>query len=122
MVAIASHMQFPSQGSGYHKHRNESYVCHLTDQHESGGETGSTSLNNPQVLSQDRPKEPTPQTCSTQCAVDHEVLKQTEISFMPHAVLGYSTSIRSSTSIETDLLCADVSFAEDMLGRGHALT
>ena len=27
---------------------------------------------------------------------------------MPHAVLGYSTSIRSSTSIKTDVLCADV--------------
>ena len=28
---------------------------------------------------------------------------------MPHAVLGYSTSIRSSTSIKTDVLCANVS-------------
>ena len=29
---------------------------------------------------------------------------------MPHAVLGYSTSIQSSTSIETDVSCADVSW------------
>ena len=36
-------------------------------------------------------------------------LKQAEISFMPHAVLGYSTSVQSSTSIKTDVLCADVS-------------
>ena len=35
-------------------------------------------------------------------------LKQTEISFMPHAVLGYSTSICLSTSIETDVSCADI--------------
>ena len=28
---------------------------------------------------------------------------------MPHAVLGYGTSVRSSTSIETDVLCVDVS-------------
>ena len=27
---------------------------------------------------------------------------------MPHAVLGYSTSVRSSTSIETEILSADV--------------
>ena len=31
-----------------------------------GGETGSTSLNNPPVLGQDRPKEPTCRTCSAQ--------------------------------------------------------
>ena len=36
-------------------------------------------------------------------------LKQADISFIPHAVLGYSTSVRSSTSIETDVLCANVS-------------
>ena len=36
-------------------------------------------------------------------------LEQTEISFMPHAVLGYGTSVRSSTSMETDVLCVDVS-------------
>ena len=28
---------------------------------------------------------------------------------MPHAALGYRTSIRSSTSIKTDVSCADVS-------------
>ena len=36
-------------------------------------------------------------------------LEQTEISFMPHAVLGYGTSVQSSTSIETDVSCADIS-------------
>ena len=66
------------------------------------------SLNNAPVFGQDGPKEPTSLTHSTQCAVDHDA-PQTEISFMPHAVLGYSTSVRSSTSIETDVSCADVS-------------
>ena len=27
---------------------------------------------------------------------------------MPHTVLGYSTSIRSSTSVKIDVLCADI--------------
>ena len=36
-------------------------------------------------------------------------LKQAEISFMPHAVLGYSTSIRLSAAIKTDVSCANVS-------------
>ena len=36
-------------------------------------------------------------------------LKQTKISFMPHAVLGYGTSTQLSTSIKTDVSCADIS-------------
>ena len=32
-------------------------------------------------------------------------LKQTKISFQPHAVLGYRTSVRLRTSIDTDVLC-----------------
>ena len=37
-------------------------------------------------------------------------LQQAEILFMPHAVLGYATSIRSrSTSVEMDISCADIS-------------
>ena len=28
---------------------------------------------------------------------------------MPHSVLGYSTSIQSSTSVKMDILCADIS-------------
>ena len=35
-------------------------------------------------------------------------LKQTETSFMPHAVLGYGTSVRSSTSIKADVSCAHI--------------
>ena len=31
------------------------------------------------------------------------------ISFQPHVVLGYGTSVQSSTSIETDVSCADIS-------------
>ena len=36
-------------------------------------------------------------------------LKQTEISFMPHAVLGYGTSVRLSISVKTDVSCVDIS-------------
>ena len=35
-------------------------------------------------------------------------LKQLDISFQPHAVLGYGTSVRLSTSIKTDVSCADI--------------
>ena len=37
-------------------------------------------------------------------------VQQAEISFMPHAVLGYATSIQSrSTSVKMDISCADIS-------------
>ena len=85
-----------------------SYVCHLTDQHDPSGETGSTRLTSPPVLGLDGPKEPTSWTHSTQGAVHHEA-PQTDISFMPHAVLRYSTSVQLSTSIKTDVSCANIS-------------
>ena len=36
-------------------------------------------------------------------------LKQAEISFTPPSVLGYSTSIQQSTSVKTDISCANIS-------------
>ena len=36
-------------------------------------------------------------------------LEQIDISFQPHAVLGYGTSVPSSTSIETDVSHVDIS-------------
>ena len=36
-------------------------------------------------------------------------LKQLDISFWPHAVLGYGTSVQSNTSIEMDMSRADIS-------------
>ena len=44
-------------------------------------------------------------------------LQQAEISFMPHAVLGYATLIRSrSTSVETDISSADISLLPCSVG------
>ena len=44
-------------------------------------------------------------------------LQQAEISFMPHAVLGYATLIRlRSTSVETDVSCADISSLPSSVG------
>ena len=37
------------------------------------------------------------------------IMTNKQISFMPHAVLGYGTSVQSSTSIKTDVLCVDIS-------------
>ena len=54
-------------------------------------------------------KNPTPRQVVYSVQLIMRPLKQTEISFMPYAVLGYSTSIQSSTSIETNVSCADIS-------------
>ena len=44
-------------------------------------------------------------------------LQQAEISFMPHAVLGYATSIRlRSTSVKMDISCADISSLPSSIG------
>ena len=44
-------------------------------------------------------------------------LQQAEISFMPHAVLGYATSIRfRSTSVKMDTSCADISSPPSSVG------
>ena len=44
-------------------------------------------------------------------------MQQAEISFMPHAVLGYATSTQSrSTSVKTDIACADISSLPSSIG------
>ena len=44
-------------------------------------------------------------------------LQQAEISFMPHAVLGYAMSTQSrSTSVKTDISCADISSLPSSVG------
>ena len=55
------------------------------------------------------PKSPPPGHVAHSVQSVMRPLKQTEISLMPHAVLGYSTSVQLSTSIETDVLCVDIS-------------
>ena len=62
-----------------------------------------------QYLAEMGPKSPPPGHITQSVQSIMRPLKQAEISFMPHAVLGYSTSIRSSTSIKIDVSCADVS-------------
>ena len=44
-------------------------------------------------------------------------LQQAEISFMPHAVLGYAALIRlRSTSVKMDISCADISSLPSSVG------
>ena len=44
-------------------------------------------------------------------------LQQAEISFMPHAVLGYAMLTQSrSTSVVTDISCADISSLPSIVG------
>ena len=62
-----------------------------------------------QYLAEIGPKSPPPRHVAHSVQLTMRALKQTEISFIPHAVLGYSTSIQLSTSIETVVSCVDVS-------------
>ena len=62
-----------------------------------------------QYLAEMGPKSPPPRHIAHSVQFIMRPLKQAEISLMPHAILGYSTSIQLSTSIETDILCANVS-------------
>ena len=44
-------------------------------------------------------------------------LQQAEISFMPHAVLGYAMSTKlRRTSVETDISCTDISSLPSSVG------
>ena len=63
-----------------------------------------------QYLAEMGPKSPPPGHI-TQCVQSTMwLLQQAEISFMPHAVLGYAMSTQSrSTSVKTDISCADIS-------------
>ena len=62
-----------------------------------------------QYLAEVGPKSPPPGHVVHSVQSIMRPLKQLEISFQPHAVLGYGTSVRLSTSIETDVSCADIS-------------
>ena len=62
-----------------------------------------------QYLAEVGPKSPPPGHMVHSVQSIMRSLEQLEISFQPHTVLGHDTSVRSSTSIETDVLCADIS-------------
>ena len=62
-----------------------------------------------QYLAELGPKSPPPGHIAHSIQSIMRPLKQMEISFMPHAVLGYGTSVQSGTLIETDVSCADIS-------------
>ena len=62
-----------------------------------------------QYLAKMGPKSPHPGHIAHSMQSIMRPLEQVEISFMPHAVLGYSTSIQLSTSIEMDISCTDIS-------------
>ena len=62
-----------------------------------------------QYLAEVGPKSPTPGHVAHSMQSIMWPLQQTEILFMPHAVLVYATLIRSrSTSVEMDISCADI--------------
>ena len=62
-----------------------------------------------QYLAEMGPKSPPPGHVAHSMQSIMRPLEQAEISFMPHAVLGYSTSIQSCTSVEMDMSCAKIS-------------
>ena len=62
-----------------------------------------------QYLAEMGPKSPPPGHIAHSMQSIMRPLEQAQISFMPHAVLGYSTSIQSGTSVKMDISCADIS-------------
>ena len=62
------------------------------------------------------PKSPPPRHIAHSVQSIMRPLKQAEISFIPHAVLGYSTSVQLSTSVKTDISCADISSLPSSIG------
>ena len=70
-----------------------------------------------QYLAKMGPKSPPPGHVAHSMQSIMQPLQQAEISFMPHAVLGYSTSIQSRrTSVKMDILCADISLLPSSVG------
>ena len=70
-----------------------------------------------QYLAEVGPKSPPPGHVAHSMQSIMQPLQQAEISFMPHAVLGYATLIRSrSTSVKTDISCADISLLPSSVG------
>ena len=61
-----------------------------------------------QYLAEVGPKSPPPGHVAHSVQSIMRPLKQLKISFQPHAVLGYGTSVQSNTSIKTDVSCADI--------------
>ena len=70
-----------------------------------------------QYLAEVDPKSPPPGHI-TQCVQSIMwPLQQADISFMPHAVLGYAVLTRSrSTSVTTDISCPDISLLPSSVG------
>ena len=62
-----------------------------------------------QYLAEVGPKSPPPGHVAHSVQSIMRPLKQTKISFMPHAVWGYGTLVQLSTSIKTDVSCVDIS-------------
>ena len=62
-----------------------------------------------QYLAKMGPKSPPPRHVADSMQSIMRPLKQAGISFTPHSVLGYSTSIRLSNSVEMDVSCANIS-------------
>ena len=70
-----------------------------------------------QYLAEVGPKSPPPGHVAHSVQSIMQPWQQAEISLMPHAVLGYVTSIRSrSTSVKTDVSCADISSLPSSVG------
>ena len=61
-----------------------------------------------QYLAKVGPKSPPPEHIVHSIQLIMRPLEQTKIAKMPHAVLGYSTSVQLSTSTETDVWCVDI--------------
>ena len=117
IMAITPSMWLPGWGPGLGHYQNSNDICHLRSQNDPGGRGKSWVLTTLQYLAEVSSKSP-PLGHVTQCIQSiMQPKQQAEISFMPHAILGYATSIRlRSTSVQTDISCADMSSLSSSVG------
>ena len=110
IVAITPSMWLPGWGPGHSCYRNLSSVCHLWSQNDPGERLVLQVLTTLQYLAEVGPKSLPPGHISKCVQSIMWSLQQAEISLMPHAILGYAMSTWSrSTSVKTDISCADIS-------------
>ena len=116
-MAITPSMWLPGQGPG-HSHYQTRVVSVTSEVEMTLGERQVLwVLTTLQYLTEVGPKSPPPGHIAQCVQSIMQPLQQAEISFMPHALLGYVTLIQSkSTSVETNISCTDISLLLSSVG------
>ena len=117
MVAITTSLWLPSGSPSYSHYQNLSGICYFGNQNDPKERQVLWVLTTFQYQAEVGPKSPPPGHVTHSMQSIMQPLQQAGILFMPHAVLGYATLISlRSTSVETDISCADISLLPSSVG------